>query len=213
MLQELQDRFITPLSDLLNPPGAPSCEDAEHIEPNMISQYQCQVHRDNIGGDQNKQLPEFVANGNSKLGVTAENLKERMSCCNGEKVVQILKAKTDEIGSGNTFLPYCCKTKAAECPKGNGTQFGYNNTHKEFNGVCYAEGSMVNDVITPYDAERTVTPLPKHDNTSEMIWTLITVTIVCLLLYFNVRSYWARQKQNRVAKQLIRGLENIEKVV
>ena len=178
----------------------------------MISSYQCGVHKNHIGEDQDAQLPEFV-HGNSKLGVTANDLKKRMPCCNSKAVRDRIRSKMAGESGKNSFLPYCCKTTESKCPGRRSLDFAYTNDTAPFNGVCYAQGSRVHEVIAPVEGERDDSPdPPENDRYMAMVTISAIIFVSCVLLYINLKAYWARQRRNALRVRLIRGLENIDQV-
>jgi hypothetical protein len=196
-------------------PGSEPCNDT-NIEPSMISEYQCLVHKEHYTDDPNMSLPEFVAGKNSQFGVTSNDLKTRMPCCDNPNV---LAALNDTInGTESTrFPPYCCRTSNSTCPSDNqpNASFTYANAGSDaaFNGVCYATGTQVKSVIKPL--LRTPPPPPNSppDLLQTKIVVLVSIVIVCILLYMNIKSRFERQKRTRVMRKLVRGLEGIDEVV
>ena len=212
--------FLKPILDpILNElginGGSDSTCDSKNTEPHMISQYQCDVHKKHIGEDQDAVLPEFVAGGNSMFDVTANDLKARMACCDSNEVRQLVESalSADDDASKFQFLPFCCKTTQSKCPGMYNVDFSYTNQKKPFNGVCYAEGYLVNQVITPTDPDREEQPSKKRDQTGAMISIVIITFIVCIIVYLNIKKQWSRQKRDRLRKRLVKGLESIDQVV
>tara|TARA_B100000787_G_scaffold170102_2_gene164015 strand:+ start:3906 stop:4577 length:672 start_codon:yes stop_codon:yes gene_type:complete len=181
------------------------------VEPQMISAYQCSVHREHIGEDQNAALPEFVAGGNSKFGISANQLKERMVCCNDEALRTLVYSARLEKSGTDGFLPYCCQTKESSCP-GSNRDLSYNNVVEPFNGVCYVEGDLVDEKISPRDPDRGDTRSPQQGREGVTASIVIIACIVFTFVYFKLKTKFSLQRRDRLRKRLIRGLENIDKV-
>lgn len=211
VVAEIQS-LLNPIMNALGVGGSdPECNDTG-IDAHMISSYQCEVHSNHIGEDQDAELPEFV-HGNSKFGVTANDLKKRMPCCNSKSVQDRIRSKMAGESGRNSFLPYCCKTTESKCPGRTSLEFAYTNDTEPFNGVCYARGSRVHEVITPVELARDDSPPPsKTERYGAMVTILAIIFVSCVLLFINLKSHWARQKRNKLRKRLIRGLENIDQV-
>ena len=189
------------------------CNDV-HVEPNMISAYQCDVHREHADDDQTMLLPEFVAPGNSKFGMSANDLKDRMPCCDSSKLLQ--STREMQMGDTSAFPPYCCKTAGPSCPGKYSVSFSY-VASEPFNGVCYADGIHVHKVIAPIESTPRVSSLPANGNghtvsLHKIVLICTCVFFVCMYVYLQVHWRRVRHKRARVMKRLIRGLEAIDEV-
>ena len=206
---ELQNWF-SPILNLFKEEGPQSCVDL-NIYSNMISSYQCSVHKAHAGdSNQDSKLDEFATAANSNFGVTANELKQRMPCCNNSKVIEEMRKRVD--GDMNAVVPFCCKTTQTSCPPMENVYFGYESS-QPFNGVCYATGILLNEVINPADI---TIPSADDDTTSSengaIAFTLLIIIVVCILLYKYVKDRWKRQSQEVIMKKLVYGLEDIDKV-
>lgn len=208
-VSELRNWF-SPIINLFQKEGPQSCVDL-NIYPNMISSYQCSVHKAHAGdSNQDVKLDEFAAASNSNFGVTANELKQRMACCNNSEVIDRMRKRVD--GDKNAFPPFCCKTTQTSCPPMDNIYFGYESS-QPFNGVCYATGTYLNEVIDP--AAITVRPplsAPPPSQNGAIAFTIVIIIVVCILVYKYFKDRWKRQSREATMKKLVYGLERIDEV-